>query len=473
MSVFFSGHVVILGDVMLDRFLYGKVKRISPEAPVPVVRLGRRTSMAGGAGNVARNVLSLGGAATLIGLVGDDPAGREIEALLGASAQLVRSDHRCTSEKLRVIAERQQVVRVDEEDAAAATAEEAQALLSRLRAALPQARVLVLSDYGKGVLTPEVAAAAIALANEAGVPCLVDPKGRDYARYAGADILTPNATELAEASGMPAASDAEAEAAARALLARVDVGSVLVTRSEKGMMLVPRDGHSVSATATAREVFDVSGAGDTVIATLALAIASGMTLPEAMRLSNAAAGVVVGKLGTATCTAAELDHALRGLEDGSDEVLPREAAAQLVREWQAAGLRVGFANGCFDILHAGHVGMLREARRHCDRLLVALNDDDSVRRLKGPSRPLNSLADRAAVIGALAAVDAVIGFGEDTPLEAILALRPDRLFKGADYRMDQVVGAAEIAAWGGETVLLKLLPGRSTTRLVERARETA
>jgi len=466
-------HVVVLGDVMLDRFLYGDAKRISPEAPVPVVRLGKRTSMAGGAGNVARNLLALGGRATLIGLVGADPAGAELEVLLGDAARLVRSPGRSTSLKLRVIAERQQVVRVDEEDLSPATADEAAALMDALRAALPDARVLVLSDYGKGVLTPEVCASAIALARSAGVRCLVDPKGRDYRRYAGADLLTPNAAELSEASGLPVATDAEAEAAARALLDRVAVGGILATRSEKGMMLVPRGGQAVSARAMAREVFDVSGAGDTVIATLALALASGVEVVKAVHFANVAAGVVVGKLGTATCTAAELDHALREAEGGGGQLMPWGAAAALVREWQASGLRVGFANGCFDILHAGHVRMLRDARRHCDRLVVALNDDASVSRLKGPARPLNTLGDRTAVIGALTGVDAVIGFGEDTPLEAILALRPDRLFKGSDYSLDQVVGAAEITAWGGQTVLLELLPGRSTTRLVERARETA
>ncbi len=455
-----DGRVVVLGDVMLDRFLYGGARRLSPEAPVPVVRLERRTSMAGGAGNVARNVQALGGEAVLIGLV-------------GACARFVPSPRRATSLKLRVIADRQQVVRVDEEVIEPADAQEEAALLAALREALPGARILVLSDYGKGVLTPAVCAGAIALAREAGVPCLVDPKGRDYARYAGADILTPNAAELAEATGLPVAADVQAEAAARALLDRVAVGAVLATRSEKGMMLVPRDGAAVGAAATAREVFDVSGAGDTVIATLALSLASGLDILEAMRLANAAAGVVVGKLGTATCTAAELEHALREAEDGSAEVLPRAAAAHLVRGWQAAGLRVGFANGCFDVLHAGHVGLLRAARRHCDRLVVALNDDGSVARLKGPSRPLNTLADRAAVIGALASVDAVTAFAEDTPLQAILALRPDRLFKGADYRLDQVVGAAEVESWGGTTVLLDLLPGRSTTRLVERARGSA
>jgi D-beta-D-heptose 7-phosphate kinase/D-beta-D-heptose 1-phosphate adenosyltransferase len=286
----------------------------------------------------------------------------------------------------------------------------------------------------------------------------------------GASCLTPNAAELAEASGMPTGSDAECEAAARAVLDAVAVEAVLATRSDKGMMLVQRDAPALLAPALAREVFDVSGAGDTVIATLALAVAAGLGLEAAMRAANAAAGVVVGKLGTATCSAAELDHALREAEGASGEAVGWGEAARLVREWQAEGLVVGFANGCFDVLHAGHTRMLRAARRHCDRLVVALNDDDSVRRLKGAARPLNPLEDRAAVIGALAAVDAVTVFGEDTPLEAVLALRPDRLFKGADYRIEDVVGAAEVASWGGRTVLLELLEGRSTTRLVERMR---
>nr|WP_268957145.1 D-glycero-beta-D-manno-heptose-7-phosphate kinase [Sabulicella rubraurantiaca] len=462
--------VVVLGDVMLDRFLYGEARRLSPEAPVPVVRLGRRDSMAGGAGNVARNLEALGGEPALLALAGNDAEGGELASLLGPAARLVRRPGRRTTVKLRVIAARQQVVRVDEEQERPADTAEEEALIQALADVLPGAAALVLSDYAKGVLTPRLCAEAITMARAAGVPCLVDPKGRDFGRYAGADLLTPNAAELAEATGMPVGTDAEAEAAARALLERVPVGAVLATRSEKGMLLVPRNGAAASVPAQAREVFDVSGAGDTAIATLALSVANGRDLEEAMRLANAAAGIVVGKLGTATCSAAELDHALREAEGAVGEALPEADAARLVREWQAAGLRVGFANGCFDILHAGHVRLLRDARRHCDRLVVALNDDASVTRLKGMGRPLNPLADRAAVIGALAAVDAVTSFGEDTPLELILQLRPDRLFKGSDYTLDQVVGAREIASWGGETVLLDLLPGRSTTRLVERAR---
>jgi D-beta-D-heptose 7-phosphate kinase / D-beta-D-heptose 1-phosphate adenosyltransferase len=464
----FDHGVVVVGDVMLDRYVYGTSGRLSPEAPVPVVRKARETMMAGGAGNVARNILALGGRPLLFGLAGCDATGDELVRVIGDPARLVRSPDWKTILKLRVIAQQQQIVRIDDEAPRPAAAAEAAELLAGLADSLPRARVLVLSDYGKGVLTPEVCARAIAMARTSGVLCVVDPKGRDYARYAGADYVTPNASELAEVTGLPTGTDAEVEAAGRALLARFDIGAVIATRSEKGMMLIPREGPVAVSLATAQEVFDVSGAGDTVIATLALALAADCPVPESMRLANLAAGVVVAKLGTAICSFAELEHAMR-INTGSGGVLSQAAAAHILREWQAEGLRVGFANGCFDILHAGHVRMLREARRHCDRLIVALNDDASVSRLKGPTRPINPLEDRAAVLAGLDSVDAVTWFGEDTPLELILALRPDRLFKGSDYTIDKVVGAQEIRAWGGETVLLDLLPGRSTTGIVTRA----
>lgn len=462
--------IVCLGDVMLDRFLYGDANRLSPEAPVPVVRLGRTQSMAGGAGNVARNIAALGGQPALMGLVGEDAEAEELDGLLGGAARLLRTPGRRTTAKLRVIAGRQQIVRVDDEVVAEASADEARAIAAALAQALPEAEALILSDYGKGVLTPAVLEGAIAAARARGIPVIADPKGRDFSRYAGVACLTPNARELAEATGLPVATDAECETAARAVLAEVAVDAVLATRSEKGMMLVRRDLPAVSVPTMAREVFDVSGAGDTVIATLALAVAAGLDLEAAMRAANAAAGVVVGKLGTATCSAAELDHALREAEGATGEVLSWLAAQRLVQSWRDQGLVVGFANGVFDVLHAGHTRMLRAARGHCDRLVVALNADASVKRLKGPTRPMNGLEDRAAVIAALASVDAVVAFEEDTPLEAILALRPDRLFKGADYRIEEVVGAAEVASWGGRTELLELLPGRSTTNLLERAR---
>ena len=464
----FDHGVVIVGDVMLDRFVYGASGRLSPEAPVPVVRKTRETVMAGGAGNVARNIAALGGQPVLFGLAGTDTAGDELTAVVGPQARLVRSADWRTIVKMRVVAQQQHIVRIDDEAPRPATDAETASLLAGLAESLPKARVLILSDYGKGALTPALCARAISMARDAGALCVVDPKGRDYTHYAGADYVTPNASELAEVTGLPTGTDAEVEAAGRALLARVGIGAVIATRSEKGLMLIPRDGPVVVSRATAQEVFDVSGAGDTVIATLALSLAAEAPLPEAMQLANLAAGVVVAKLGTAVCSFAELEHATR-ISSGSGGVLSHSAAVYILREWQSEGLRVGFANGCFDILHAGHVRMLREARRHCDRLVVALNDDASVSRLKGPARPINPLEDRAAVLAGLDPVDAVTWFGEDTPLELIMMLRPDRLFKGADYTIKTVVGAKEIRAWGGETVLLDLLPGRSTTGIVSRA----
>ena len=467
--------ILVLGDVMLDRFLYGAVERISPEAPVPVVRLARSLAMPGGAGNVARNLSALGGQAVLVGLVGQDPAAAEFRALLAADPRItdatVASASRPTICKMRVIAGTQQVVRLDDEVSTSADAAEQAALLAAVEAALPGCAALILSDYAKGVLTPGLIAAAIAAAHRLGIPVLADPKSDDFAQYRGADCLTPNARELGRAARQPVGTEAEVAAAARKVMATAGLPALLCTRAEKGMTLVRADDGVDSVPAEAREVFDVSGAGDTVIAALALTHAAGHPLPEAMRIANAAAGIVVGKLGTATVSADELAHALRagsGSTPGEDALLDRDAAVRLVRDWQAHGLRVGFTNGCFDILHAGHVALLRAARRRCDRLVVALNTDASVARLKGPTRPINGLADRAAVISALAAVDAVVGFAEDTPLELIRVLLPDVLVKGADYSVETVVGADLVQAAGGEVVLIDLVPGRSTTGLVAR-----
>jgi D-beta-D-heptose 7-phosphate kinase/D-beta-D-heptose 1-phosphate adenosyltransferase len=475
----FAGvRVLVLGDVMLDRFLYGEVDRISPEAPVPVVRLRRSHAMPGGAGNVARNVSALGGKAILVGLLGEDDAAAELRALLagdpGIEDATVASAARPSTRKMRVIAGNQQVARLDEEEARPADDGEAAALVEAVRRRAACCKALVLSDYAKGALTPAVVSGAIAAAHEAGVPVFADPKSDDFGLYRGADCLTPNARELARATRLPTGTEAEVVAAARAAMRAAGLPALLCTRAERGMVLVRADGGHASVAAEAREVFDVSGAGDTVIATLALAHASGRPLEEAMRVANAAAGIVVGKLGTATVGAEELEHALRaGGEGGPDGgAAPPDLGAALRRaaEWRAHGLRVGFTNGCFDVLHAGHVSLLRAARRRCDRLVVALNTDASVARLKGASRPINPLADRAAVVSALSAVDAVVAFEEDTPLELIRALRPDVLVKGADYTEDRVVGADLVRASGGEVVLVDLLPGRSTTGIAARLR---
>jgi D-beta-D-heptose 7-phosphate kinase/D-beta-D-heptose 1-phosphate adenosyltransferase len=474
----FAGiRVLVLGDAMLDRFLYGDVDRISPEAPVPVVRLRRSHAMPGGAGNVARNVSALGGTAVLVGLIGEDGAAAELRALLAGDAGIedatVAGPGRRTVLKTRVIAGNQQVARLDEEEARPADAAEAAALVEAVRKRAAGCGALVLSDYAKGTLTPAAVAGAVEAARGAGVPVFADPKSDDFGLYRGADCLTPNARELARAARMPTGTEAEIVAAARAAMRAAGVPALLCTRAERGMVLVHADGGHAAVAAQAREVFDVSGAGDTVIATLALAHAAGRPLEEAMRIANAAAGIVVGKLGTATVGAEELEHALHaGGVDGMEgpAALGLAAALRRVGEWRAQGLRVGFANGCFDVLHAGHVSLLQAARRRCDRLVVALNADASVARLKGPSRPINPLPDRAAVVSALAAVDAVVAFEEDTPLELIHALRPDVLVKGADYTEDRVVGADLVRASGGEVVLVDLLPGRSTTGIAARLR---
>jgi D-beta-D-heptose 7-phosphate kinase/D-beta-D-heptose 1-phosphate adenosyltransferase len=473
--------ILCLGDVMLDRFAYCDTERISPEAPVPVLLLRRTQCMLGGAGNVARNIAALGGTAVLVGLVGRDADGAAVETLLattpGIVARHVPSATRPTTCKTRYLAGHQQLLRVDEEHAHPPSADEAAALIAATEQAIAIADAVILSDYGKGVLVPAVLRAAIAAAHRRGVPIYVDPKGDDFGCYRGATCITPNQRELALAARLPTATDAEIVAAASRVLRDCGIGAVLATRSEKGMALVEASGTVHFEAARAREVFDVSGAGDTVIAVLALAGAAGYPLPQAMRLANTAAGIAVSKLGTATVELDELMLELsRDVRDSgwhrAKHFTPAETEA-MVRCWKSRGLRVGFTNGCFDIVHAGHIALLAAARAQCDRLIVALNTDRGVRRLKGPNRPVNTLADRAAVIAAIEAVDAVISFDEETPIELIRRLRPDILVKGGDYTIETVVGADEVRAAGGRVVLVDLVEGRSTSGLIHAIRADA
>jgi len=470
--------ILCIGDAMLDRFHYGEMERISPEAPVPVLRLTRTREMPGGVGNVANNILSLGGCAVLVGLIGRDATGealrRSIGALAGLTDALVETPHRPTVCKTRFIATHQQVVRTDEESRLPLQPDEEAGLIDAMRRHAGGAAAILLSDYRKGVLGERVIAEAMALAERAGIPVFVDPKSRDFGLYRGATCIKPNARELAAASGLPTGTAAEVEAAARRVMERSGARAVLATRSGEGMMLVERDGGVHSVATRAREVFDVSGAGDTVIAALALAHASGRSLVQAMHIANAAAGVVVGKLGTATASLAEVLEEL-DLQDQEQDgevpvggLSPLERALGLVARWKAQGLSVGFTNGCFDILHPGHVALLAAARAACDRLVVGLNSDASVARLKGPSRPVNPLGARAQVMAAIRHVDAVVAFEEDTPLELIRALLPDVLVKGADYAPHEVVGAREVEAAGGRLVLARLVPDVSTTRTIAR-----
>src|SRR5579864_4069803 len=426
----FSGTTILcLGDIMLDRFAHCGIERISPEAPVPVLLLDRVESMLGGAGNVARNVATLGGNAVLMGLLGDDAVGAEIRAAIAATPRIadahVPSQSRQTTCKTRYVAAHQQIVRVDEEHIHELEADEEQRLVAAIGAALPAADAVILSDYGKGVLGPSIVEFVIDQARGRGIPVFVDPKSEDYRRYRGATCITPNQAELARAARLKTDTEKEVVAAAKRVLKEAKAEAILATRSDKGMVLVEASGTVTVEPARAREVFDVSGAGDTVIAVLALAYASGRALPEAMRLANTAAGIAVSKLGTATVELDELMLELARDEHASlhGKLFDLGEAETLVRQWKGRGLSVGFTNGCFDILHPGHVALLAAAKAQCDRLIVALNSDASTRRLKGTDRPVNSLPNRAAVVAALESVDAVASFDEDTPLDLIVRLQ--------------------------------------------------
>jgi len=473
-----GARVLCVGDVMLDRYVMGAVDRISPEAPIAVLRVTHETAMLGGAGNVANNVAALGGGGDFLAVVGDDPAAREIthllENLATVQSDLVRDGERPSTLKTRFVGANQQLMRADMESSAALPAAIETQLLQKISAHADRLGqplgAVVLSDYGKGVLSDRVLESIINHAQNARVPVIIDPKGTDYRRYRGADIITPNAKELADASAMPVATDPDVVAACIHLIDTCGIGGVLATRSADGMTLVIKGQQPLHLKAKAREVFDVSGAGDTVVATLALALASGTDIANAAALANIAAGIVVGKSGTATLTGAELSHALHHQDLGQAEAKLRtwDQARETVSRWRDTGRKIGFTNGCFDLLHPGHIALLSQARKACDRLVVGLNCDASVRALKGDSRPVQSEAARAAVLGALAAVDLVVLFGEPTPLELIQVLRPDVLIKGADYTVKSVVGADFVQGYGGRILLADLVDGHSTTNTIKR-----
>jgi D-beta-D-heptose 7-phosphate kinase / D-beta-D-heptose 1-phosphate adenosyltransferase len=474
LASFQRARVLVLGDVMLDRFVYGSVERTSPEAPVPVMALERTADMPGGAANVARNAVALGAQVVLIGVVGADEPARELREHLGRAAglqsHLIVDSARPTTTKTRYVADRQQILRTDVELAAPLAAPVAETLLAQFDAALADADVVILSDYGKGALSDAVTARAIAAATAAGKRVLVDPKSRSFAKYRGATVLTPNQHELQSASGHECSTDAQVVAAARDILARGICSIVVATRGKEGMSIVPSDGEALHIRTVATEVYDVTGAGDTAMAAMAVALASGAAIVQAARLANIAAGIVVGKYGTATASPDEILARLGGTEesDAAESSYTLERAQLLVTRWHRLGLRIAFTNGCFDMLHPGHVSLLNEAKRASDRLVVGLNSDRSVRRLKGASRPVQSAGARALVLSSLKAVDAVVIFEDDTPLGLITALEPDVLVKGADYTVQTVVGADEVLRRGGKVVLAELLPAHSTSETIRR-----
>ncbi|MGD9975159.1 MAG: bifunctional D-glycero-beta-D-manno-heptose-7-phosphate kinase/D-glycero-beta-D-manno-heptose 1-phosphate adenylyltransferase HldE [Desulfatirhabdiaceae bacterium] len=473
--------IMVIGDVMLDRYIWGEVSRISPEAPVPVVRIRKRSETPGGAGNVAANLSGLECRVTLLGVCGMDAMGERLESILRSrkiETRLIPDDHRPTITKTRIMAQGQQLFRLDEEEPDALGEKTVTALWDFFREKIETVDGVILSDYGKGIFkTEKLCQDMIRECRKRMIPVIVDPKGTDWARYGGATCITPNTAELELAVGKQfEENESDLIDAARILRHHLEIDHLLVTRGAKGMILIQSDDESIRIPARAREVFDVSGAGDTVIATLTAGLALGLSFVDASRLANMAAGVVVGKLGTQPVLQAELMDTLRYADQVQPDccagkIASLDAAQIQIKAWQTAGNRIVFTNGCYDLLHPGHIHLLNQSRMLGDRLVVGLNTDASVRRLKGDSRPIVTERDRAAILGALSSVDMVVLFDEDTPLLLIAALQPDILVKGNDYRLDQVVGRDVVEAYGGQVCLVPLLQGYSTTGIVERMKD--
>ena len=463
---FSHSRILVIGDLMLDRYWHGGASRISPEAPVPVVRVSDIEERAGGAGNVALNIAALGGRVSLLGLRGDDEAGLSLLRLLesaGIDCHLDIHPDRPTITKLRVLSRHQQLIRLDFESTAAI---EAARLDSEFAARLDQADLVVLSDYGKGAL--QNAAGLIDMARRSGKPVLVDPKGADFGRYRGATLITPNRSEFEAVAG-PCRDDAELASRGQGMLAELELRALLITRGEQGMTLLQQDSLPLHLPTHAKEVYDVTGAGDTVIATLAASMAAGVAIAEATHLANQAAGLAVGKLGTATISRAELAQALRGQRAWQRGVIELADLLPLLARARAEGETLVATNGCFDILHPGHVDYLQRARELGDRLLVLVNSDASVQRLKGPQRPINPLTHRMAMLAALEAVDWVVAFEEDTPRDILGEIVPDILVKGGDYTdIESIAGHDHVLGAGGQVKILPFVEGHSTTGLIDR-----
>jgi len=462
---FEKAHVLVIGDLMLDRYWHGDTSRISPEAPVPVVLVGDAEERAGGSGNVALNVAALGAGIDVIGYTGEDEAADVLQEILtssGVGCAFQRIPGSRTVTKLRVISRHQQLIRLDFEDGF--NEKHTEVLVERAAKLMANVGAVVLSDYGKGTLRDFPA--LINAARAANTPVLIDPKGTDFSRYKGATLITPNLTEFEAVVGT-CISDSEIEHRGMQLINNLDIEALLVTRSERGMTLLQKSHPPIHLPTKAQEVFDVTGAGDTVIAMLATAIAAGEDLSNAMALANLAAGVVVGKLGTATVTPAELQQAMRGEASLTRGVYDEDALLDVVTQAKQHGERIVMTNGCFDILHPGHVSYLQKARAMGDRLIIAVNDDESVKRLKGLERPINTLDRRMALLSALECVDWVVPFSEDTPERLICKLLPDALVKGGDYKPEQVAGGECVKKQGGEVNIIEFIEGHSTSDIIK------
>lgn len=495
--------VLVVGDIMLDRFVYGEVERISPESPVPILSITREERMLGGAGNALCSLHGLKIIPYIVSVIGQDENARIITDTVAAlglpTGGLVVDETRPTIVKTRFLAGHQQLLRSDYEKKDAIAPAVAARVLEKIEAALPRAAIVLVSDYGKGLLTPEILSRIIASAQAKGVRVIVDPKGTDYSRYKGAFAVTPNKKELAEATGgMAVKTDTDILAAAQHLMKECGIDNVIATRSADGMSVIESAGRDdpLHLRTTAKEVFDVSGAGDVVIATVCAALAAGANLLQAAALANIAGGIAVSKVGTTPIRARELMDALADEDMAAHASIPastahtaarrfvaplcdNEEALEQIRRWRVRGLKIGFTNGCFDILHHGHVSYLNEARGHCDRLVIGLNRDASVRALKGEERPVHGEAARASVLGALAAVDMVVLFGgetaqDDQTANALIALlQPDIYFKGGDYNADDIPEAAGVRKYGGTVQILSVFEGHSTTASIRKMRDTA
>lgn len=465
-------HALVIGDVMLDRYLIGNVGRISPEAPVPVVLLNEQNERAGGAANVAANLALLGIKTHIIGCVGNDAEANSLKKNIAAIDVdingIIHSQHRPTIAKTRILGGHQQMLRLDQESTAAFNSEENAQLMSAIDVALAQQpNIVILSDYAKGLLSEAVCQHIINSCHAQKIPVLVDPKGRDYSKYKGATALTPNKKETAEAC-QTHSDDVSLINKATALKNSLSLAFLAVTRGEEGITLIDQDTHPIAA--TAQKVFDVSGAGDTVIATLAAGLVYGLSPLESLQLANIAAGIVVGKVGTIPITRAELIETLSNQQNSTQaqKVCDLTQLIEKVDNWKKAQQKIVFTNGCFDLLHAGHVTYLEAAKKRGDKLILGLNTDRSVSAIKGPTRPVVNETDRARVLAALESVDAVILFDEDTPLNLINAIQPHVIAKGSDYMASQVVGGKEVESWGGEIALIDLVEGRSTTNIIKK-----
>tara|TARA_Y100001934_G_scaffold43869_1_gene52923 strand:- start:957 stop:2435 length:1479 start_codon:yes stop_codon:yes gene_type:complete len=472
-----SAKVICVGDVMLDKFIYGEIERISPEAPIPVLRCISETSMLGGGGNVARNIIGLGGYCKFVSVVGKDSAGKELISQVGKlknlDARLITDPKRQTSIKTRFIASNQQVMRADTETIEPITSETEKLVLDAISREASDFSAIVLADYGKGVLSDGLAQKILSMAKTNKIPVVVDPQGSNYFEYDNASIVTPNKKELQEATGLAVETTEDIVAAAMKLMKAKNIKAVLATRSADGMTLVHSNGNYDHYPAQAREVFDVSGAGDTVAACLATCIAANIPIDVSVKLANAAAGIVVAKMGTAVAYNDDLLGSITdiGAEENEKKVHSLQSLSKTIIEWKKMGYLVGFTNGCFDLIHPGHLSVIQKAKSLCDRLIVAVNSDVSIKAIKGEKRPIQNQNTRMAILSALSAVDVVIKFDSKTPTDLIKKLEPDKFFKGSDYIDAEIPESKIVESYGGEVVFVDLIEGHSTTSTINQIKK--